>query len=127
MSRRDELRQGAGSVALAEGLRRAVRWRDELSELSSGARSSEFGVQVKLTRDLGQGLSDFLWAVSRGQRNADRLEAALCWLEVGMAGRKTRAHPWRLSDEKRWEVERRIGAGETQEDVAVASAATCGP
>jgi transposase, IS30 family len=37
-----------------------------------------------------------------------------------MAGRKTRAHPWRLSDEQRWEVERRIGAGETQEDVAVA-------
>src|SRR5712691_8171877 len=37
-----------------------------------------------------------------------------------MAGRKRRAHPWRLSDEQRWEVERRIGAGETQEDVAVA-------
>jgi hypothetical protein len=37
-----------------------------------------------------------------------------------MAGRKRRAHPRRLSDEQRWEVERRIGTGETQEEVAVA-------
>src|ERR1700730_758215 len=37
-----------------------------------------------------------------------------------MAGRKRWAHAWRLSDEQRCEVERRIGAGETQEDVAVA-------
>ena len=35
-----------------------------------------------------------------------------------MAGRKRRAHAWRLSDEQRSELERRIAAGETQEAVA---------
>src|ERR1700730_10682965 len=35
-----------------------------------------------------------------------------------MAGRKRWAHAWRLSDEQRCEVERRIAGGETQEDVA---------
>jgi transposase, IS30 family len=37
-----------------------------------------------------------------------------------VAGRKRRAHPWRLSDERRDEIERRIAAGETQEQVAAA-------
>ena len=35
-----------------------------------------------------------------------------------MAGRKRRAHPWRLSDAQRAEVECRVAAGETQEEVA---------
>ena len=35
-----------------------------------------------------------------------------------MAGRKRRAHAWRLSDEHRDEIDRRIAAGETQEEVA---------
>ena len=37
-----------------------------------------------------------------------------------MAGRKRWAHPWRLSDVQRDEIERRIAAGERQEEVAVA-------
>ena len=37
-----------------------------------------------------------------------------------MAGRKRRAHAWRLSDEQRVEVERLIAAGETQEVAATA-------
>ncbi len=35
-----------------------------------------------------------------------------------MAGRKRRAHAWRLSDAQREEIERRVAAGETQEEVA---------
>jgi IS30 family transposase len=35
-----------------------------------------------------------------------------------VAGRKRRAHPWRLSDLQRDEIERRIGRGETQDEVA---------
>src|SRR6266566_901133 len=35
-----------------------------------------------------------------------------------MAGRKRRTHPWRLSDGQRDEIEWRIAAGETQEEVA---------
>ena len=37
-----------------------------------------------------------------------------------MAGRKRRAHPWRLSDVQRDEIDRRIAAGETQEEAAAA-------
>ena len=37
-----------------------------------------------------------------------------------VAGRKRWAHPWRLSDEQRDEIDRRIGAGEAQEEVAAA-------
>jgi len=37
-----------------------------------------------------------------------------------VVGRKRRAHPWRLSDEQRDEIERRIAAGETQEEAAEA-------
>ena len=37
-----------------------------------------------------------------------------------MAGRKRRSHPWRLSDEQRDEIDRRIAAGETQEEAAAA-------
>ena len=41
-----------------------------------------------------------------------------------MAGRKRRAHPWRLSDGQRVEIERRVAAGETQEEVAAAVGCT---
>ena len=34
-----------------------------------------------------------------------------------MVGRKRRGHPWRLSDEQRDEIDRRIAAGATQEEV----------
>jgi IS30 family transposase len=37
-----------------------------------------------------------------------------------VAGRKRQPHPWRLSDEQRDEIDRRIAAGETQEEAAVA-------
>ena len=37
-----------------------------------------------------------------------------------MAGRKRRAHAWRLSDEQRGEIDRRIGLGETREEAAAA-------
>ena len=42
------------------------------------------------------------------------------WRSDQMAGRKRRAHAWRLSDKQRAEVERLIAAGETQETVAEA-------
>jgi IS30 family transposase len=35
-----------------------------------------------------------------------------------VTGRKRRAHPWRMSDEQRDEIDRRIAAGATQEEVA---------
>lgn len=41
-----------------------------------------------------------------------------------MAGRKRRAHAWRLSDVQRDEVDRRVAAGETQEQVAAAVGCT---
>ena len=37
-----------------------------------------------------------------------------------MGGRKRRPHPWRLSDEQRDEIDRRIAGGETQEEAAAA-------
>ena len=53
------------------------------------------------------------------RRRKDAAGRSCCRLIEGLVvGRKRPGHPWRLSDEQRDEIDRRIAAGATQEEVA---------